>query len=268
MKLIIRIAQRIMARKALYPVNRLLYAIALRGLGVLNWEDRNLSGENHFLEKIMPQLITVDAPVVFDVGANVGKYSQLVARNIPHARLFSFEPNPGSFSSLETHMSDKVTAINKGMSDKPGKLELFDYEEADGSSHASLYREVIEEIRSSRSSTTIVEMTTVDDFMAQWNIDKLALLKIDTEGHEREVLLGAHQAISTGKINVIHLEFNEMNVVSRFFFRDLIGLLPDYELYRMLPDGLVPVGPYNAVWCEIFAFQNIVAIRKELAGYS
>lgn len=64
-----------MARKALYPVNRLLYAIALRGLGVLNWEDRNLSGENHFLKKIMPQLITVDAPVIFDVGANVGKSS-------------------------------------------------------------------------------------------------------------------------------------------------------------------------------------------------
>jgi hypothetical protein len=39
-------------------------------------------------------------------------------------------------------------------------------------------------------------------------------------------------------------------------------ILKDYNLYRLLPEGLLPL-KYNLLYCEIYAFQNIVAILKE-----
>jgi hypothetical protein len=55
-----------------------------------------------------------------------------------------------------------------------------------------------------------------------------------------------------------------MNVISRVFFMNFYDLLSDFVLYRLLPHGMVPIGEYHPVDCEIFAYQNIVARRKAL----
>ena len=86
--------------------------------------------------------------------------------------------------------------------------------------------------------------------------------KIDVEGNEFSVLRGMKMALLSGKVNAIHFEFNEMNVMSRIFFKDFYDFLTDYQFYRMLQDGLVEIGEYNPLFCEIFAYQNIVAIKK------
>lgn len=87
------------------------------------------------------------------------------------------------------------------------------------------------------------------------------MLKIDTEGHELNVLKGARLTIAKGMVDVIQIEFNEMNVISRTFFKDIIDILPGYDFYRLLPDGLLPLGAYKILDFEIFAFQNIVALK-------
>jgi hypothetical protein len=89
------------------------------------------------------------------------------------------------------------------------------------------------------------------------------LLKIDTEGNELDVLRGAINSINQKKIKAIHFEFNEMNVISRVFFRDIYLMLKDYKLYRLLPYGMTEINVYSPLFCEIFAYQNIVAILKK-----
>ena len=54
----------------------------------------------------------------------------------------------------------------------------------------------------------------------------------------------------------------EMNVISKTFFKDIVDLLPGYDFYRLLPDGLKALGTYKSAHFEIFSFQNIVAIKK------
>lgn len=61
---------------------------------------------------------------------------------------------------------------------------------------------------------------------------------------------------------MIHFEFNETNIISHVFFRDFWQQLPGYDFYRMLPSGLIHLKRYSPLLCEIFAYQNIVAIRK------
>ena len=94
-------------------------------------------------------------------------------------------------------------------------------------------------------------------------IDIIDFLKVDTEGHELAVLQGASSLIEDGRIGCIHFEFNEMNIVSRVFFLDFRELLHNYKLYRLLPNGLLPLGD-SPLETELFAYQNIVALPISL----
>jgi len=54
-----------------------------------------------------------------------------------------------------------------------------------------------------------------------------------------------------------------MNVISRTFMRDFTSLLSNYQLHRLLPDGMMKLN--NCILdTEIFGFQNIVAVNKNI----
>ncbi len=56
-----------------------------------------------------------------------------------------------------------------------------------------------------------------------------------------------------------------MNAVSRVFLRDFRKLLTGHRLFRILPNGFLPVDSF-ALTAEVFAFQNILAVpTAELA---
>ena len=107
-----------------------------------------------------------------------------------------------------------------------------------------------------------MDIDFIDDFVLQNQIEKINLLKIDTEGNELNVLLGAKDSLKAGRIEAIHFEFNEMNVISNTFFKDFWDLLVEFDFYRVLHDGMHHIQTYNTLTCEIFAYQNIVAIKR------
>lgn len=249
-----------------YRVNRFLHEMSLHGLGVLNYESDRVSGEHQTLVRALKE--TPDAhPVVLDIGANVGNYARSVMRLCPAAQVFAFEPHPATFArTAEAARESGFTAINAACGADVGHMTLFDYEgHESGSEHASLYVDVIEGIHGGRPAGREVAVTTIDAFVAERGIDHIRLLKIDTEGHEAAVLRGARETLVAGKVDLVQFEFNEMHVASRTFFRDFLELLPGFRLHRVLPDGWVPL-PYAPVTCEIFAFQNILAVREGLPG--
>jgi FkbM family methyltransferase len=209
-------------------------------------------------------LKAINNPIVLDIGAHSGTYSNKVKSLSPSAEIYAFEPHPRSFERLQSEaLRWGYTAINLGCGAKAGYVDLFDYADNDqGSQHASLYRDVIQTIHNASSSARQIQITSLDSFVEQKGIRRVNLLKIDTEGNELNVLVGARKSIESQLIDIIHFEFNEMNAVSHVFFRDFYMLLPQYEFHRMLPDGLVPLGSYSPLLCEIFAYQNIVAIRQ------
>lgn len=247
------------AKKCFFKFNKLLYYFSLRGLGILNYENNKVSGEDFFLNNI----IMHKSMTIIDVGANVGNYSTKVMQLAPTSNVYSFEPNPNTFLKLEK-IAQKFgfKPLNLGCSNEMSKLKLYDYSNCDGSSHASLHKGVIEEIHKGESKEILVDIIKLDDFVIEHNIEEIDLLKIDTEGNELNVLKGFEKHIQSKKVDIIHFEFNNMNVISRTFFKDFYEFLEYYDFYRMLPNSLVPLGEYNPLFCEIFAFQNIVAIRK------
>lgn len=261
-----KIWRRLAARPSCRRLNELLFECSLHGLGILNYQSEEQSGEKHFVEHILPQYLSADRPVMVDVGANVGNYSRLLKSTFPQAAIWAFEPNPQTYASLlDEFDAHELVTVNQGLGSGESTLKFYDRQDRRGSSqHGSLYREVIEEIHEADSIEIEVSITTLDNYAAAHGIDSIQLLKIDTEGHELEVLKGATHLLKTGKIDLLHIEFNEMNVISRVFFRDIAKILPDYQPYRLLPQGAIPLDD-TPLRTEIFAFQNVVFVHKKFS---
>jgi len=259
-KLVYDLYRLLFARTAFYKFHKFLYQLSLRGMGILNPESEKISGEGYFIERHVSK---IKKGVVLDVGANVGKYSKLIKRMNQDIAIFAFEPHPSTYQRLIQNVDGMdIKTYNVGVGASDGSLYLYDYADKDGSPHASLYKDAIEQIHKGQAIAHKVRIISLDDFVTENNIDRVGLLKIDTEGHEMEVLKGFERCIRDNKVDLIHFEFNEMNIASRVCFKDFWEFLPNYNFSRMLQDGLVPIRDYRPILCEIYAYQNIVAELK------
>ncbi|GFO58514.1 methyltransferase FkbM [Geomonas silvestris] len=258
--------RRLAARQSFRKINELMFDCAIAGLGILNYENEYWSGEKFFSEKLLPLYLTAPNPVLMDVGGNTGDYTKMLKTAVPESTVWTFEPNPKTFAKMSEEIADLgAHAINKGLGSEEGILKFYDRkDQASSSQHGSLYREVIEELHRVDSEEMEVSITTLDKFCEANSIERINLLKIDTEGHELEVLKGARGLIEADKIDVLHIEFNEMNIVSRVFFRDLAKILPNHLPYRLLPQGAIPLSG-SPLKTELFAFQNLIFVHRKFS---
>lgn len=261
-ELVFKLYGYLFAKNVFRTLNLFLYHISLRGLGVLNFQGEYLTGEKAWLKGYLKGR---DKPMILDVGANVGNYSKNILLFNKNCSVFAFEPHPITYKQLVTNVtSSQVKSFNVAIGDENGTLDLYDYDTNDGSAHASLYEGVIKDLHKGNPISHSVEVIKLDEFLAGKNLKTIDLLKIDTEGNEFNVLLGCKDLLKNRQIKAIHFEFNEMNIISKVSFKDFWDYLKGYDFYRILPGGgLLPITSYSPISCEIYAFQNIVALLKE-----
>lgn len=259
-----RLYARLFARPVFQKWNELLCHLGLRGLGILNYYDHRISGEKWLIEHIAQNY----SPTVFvDVGANEGDYTQIICDKMPQCAAYCFEPIPQNFQKLSQKLQTKnnVKLYQLGVSDKSGNTIIYDYANNQGSQHGSLYKNTFTRFYQEQVVEIPINLITLDEFASQYHIFNIHFLKIDTEGHEFAVLKGAKSLLEKKQIDIIHFEFNDMNVDSSVFMKDFVELLHDFNLYRLLPNGLLPIHYQKALFYEFFAYQNIVAFRKGLS---
>ena len=254
----------VFARALFYKMNVILFRLSIRGLGVLNYYNDKLSGEKFFLNKALKN--KNHKKIIIDIGANVGNYTINVNNINNNTEIHAIEPMPATYKKLCENLDgiQGVKTYNIAIGKQSEKLTIYDYDDQN-SEHASLYKEVITELHESKNiSEYRVDVISLDEFCKMNNIENIDILKIDTEGYEYNILSGARKMLTEKRIGIIHFEFNEMNVVSRIFFRDFIYLLENYKLYRLLPKGFLPLNKYTPILYELFAYQNIIAIRNDM----
>ena len=242
--------------------NKFFINLGLRGLGLYNCQNFKLSGELNFLKNYLSK---IKNPVVFDIGANEGEYSKLCKKFNKEAHIFCFEPHPKTFIRLKNNLNtEKVIFINKALSDKKGKLLLYDYKENDGSSHASLFADIIKKVHGKEWICYEVDVMKIDDIVSEFSIKKIDLLKIDVEGNELNVLKGSVESLRNKIVNAVQFEFTQLNSTSRIFMKDFFDLLEEqYTLNRLLPNEILPLNGYSPTMHELYGYQNIVALRKD-----
>jgi FkbM family methyltransferase len=245
-----------------------LLKLAYQKTGILNYKNEIESGEQYLVLNWLRLFLKthgINQPYFFDVGANQGKYSSTLLSLYPLARVFAFEPNPHTFGQLKelSQANPNLFTFNTAVGSTIGEMKLYYRTDNTSSVHATTYKEVLTEIHGYTDVQKLsVMVNTLDAFCYQNNIDHIDLLKIDTEGHEIQVLRGAENILKTGIVKCVQFEFNEMNIHSRVFLRDFVQVLPDFNLYRLLPTSLLPI--QYASRHEIFLFQNFLAVRKDL----
>ena len=228
------------------------------------WDD-DASGESYVINSVLKSYLLGSKVTFFDVGANVGSYSKMLNQAFPDSKIYAFEPNLNTFKVLKEQFSRAdVKTFCIGLSSCASKTKIYTYASDNQSQHASIYKEVLSDLHKADQVIGIdFETDSIDNFCEQHNIKEIDFLKIDTEGHEFEVMSGAKKMIMQGSIKIIQFEFNEMNIISRVFLKDFYHMLNDYNIYRVDSDRLLPLFEYDSR-NEIFQFQNFLAVNKSI----
>jgi len=248
------------ARSRFHKFNDRLVRRGLVGLGVNDFGPRQERGERHLLERLAH--ILPEGGIVCDVGAHAGPYSLFLANRRPDLAIHAFEPNPATYVQLAVNANGKFTAHKFALGDKEGEA-LLHMPLADGGAECSLMDAGIQkQYRDEPRETVSVQVKTLDSVMKDLGLGRIDFLKIDAEGYDLMVLRGVSGAIEADKIGIVQFEIHPMNVFSRTFMHDFYQALPRHRMHRIVQDGLVPLGNYNPVTCELFGLQNIVAVPE------
>lgn len=140
--------------------------------------------------------------VIMDIGAADGVYAILAAAANPDARVLAFEPGSDAAArsrrniELNLPLTRNVELHDVALGDVDGEATLYVAGETGGSS--SLNPEFRSERREQR-----VSVHTADSFLTKLAIERVDLVKIDTESTEPAVLRGLRQRLKSDHPDVI-----------------------------------------------------------------
>lgn len=138
--------------------------------------------------------LLADCGTVMDVGAYVGLYSILAGLHDPVRRVYAFEPMPDIADVLEQNVRlnglSNVEIVRSAVADRDGQASL--YIPYAGLPTSSSLKRGFREPR----NTIRVPTVSIDSFVRSRGIERVDLMKIDTETTEPEVLEGASWVVT------------------------------------------------------------------------
>jgi FkbM family methyltransferase len=173
------------------------------------YRTNTMFGHDAFIDIARLSAITGQNPgVILDVGANVGETAKRFAKEFRDRTVYAFEPHPETYKALERNIRGlSVVPIQVALNSTSGEKQLFTYQ---NSALNSLSEQTPFSERFGLSGKAILtRTTTIDTFCTEQQIDRIHILKIDTEGHDLNVLRGASKALSRGAVDFILFEFND-----------------------------------------------------------
>jgi len=183
-----------------------------------------------------------DFNIVLDVGAHKGESINLFLSNFRVMTIYSFEASPITFKIL----SDKIDYFRNKFKDSKliienyaigavrKKVLLKQLKESSSSTIRNLnkdskyYKKKLFFLHGNKKSPFFkeieVEQIRLSDYLAKHNMDKVDFLKIDTEGYELEVLIGAKEALP--KIDIVLFEHHYDDMIAKNYkFSDIHNFL-------------------------------------------
>jgi len=153
-----------------------------------------------------------------DVGSHLGTYSDLILKYFKKSKIIMIEPQKEIFKKIKLKYKNnkKILILNHAISDKNVNKNLYiNYHDLTSSLTKFNYNNNYLKIKSKIFNTTphgmikeklIIKTIKMSTLLSKENITNVDLIKIDTEGHELEVLKGMGDKIK--KIKNILIEFH------------------------------------------------------------
>lgn len=149
----------------------------------------------YFSTALFKELIAPGATVI-DVGANLGEYTLIAAKHVGRAgSVLAFEPLPETFALLERSVSengfDNVRMFQVALSDRDGRATLR-LPPSSNSGLASL-------AAAHDDDGFEVECMRLDTVLERNRAGRVDVMKIDVEGFEHQVIVGACRTLAHDK---------------------------------------------------------------------
>jgi FkbM family methyltransferase len=203
------------------------------------------------------------ADVFFDVGANAGSYT-LLASGVCNAKTIAIEASANTAAITAKNiglnqLQNKVTLINAAAGAEAGILTFSKNE--DTTNH------IISADESQATDVETVNVISVDSISLN---DNPALIKIDVEGFETEVLKGMDDTLKQPTLKAIIIELNGSGLRYGFNEDDIHQTLlsNDFKPYQYDPFKrelhlMDSFGSYNTIYCRDVEF---IKARVKAAG--
>ncbi len=137
--------------------------------------------------------------VIFDVGANIGSMCLSFAKNSPEGVVYAFEPTEYAFKklcrnlTLNPSLAERIHSVHAYVSNRPAEAQpvtAYSSWKVDG-----LATETHPVHGGLTKPAEVTRVVTIDEFCRQHSIERVDFIKIDTDGHELEVLEGATETL-------------------------------------------------------------------------
>ena len=144
-----------------------------------------------------------------DIGSNIGYYVLLENMKIgKNGKIWAIEPSPENFSTLKENIElqngENIKAFNFAIGDKNGEIEFVISKKSNWSKVKSENESV-----DSENKVINVPLKTLDSFAKENNLERVNLLRMDVEGYENKIILGATQFLNQFKPTIM-LEIHKM----------------------------------------------------------
>jgi len=144
--------------------------------------------ETRFLQSVIDE-----RAVCFDIGANFGYFSMLMARSAPQGQVHAFEPLPLNAALLRAsavlNRFENINLMQSAVGASDGVVEFVQAED-------SAYSSMIDTARKGVAARIEVPITRLDSYCANAGVTRIDVLKADIEGAEALMLDGAKGLLS------------------------------------------------------------------------
>lgn len=153
-----------------------------------------------------------DTANTVDIGANFGLFGVHAGHVAHKGKVVALEPLPSAFELLEKNiaqngLNDRIEAVNAAVSERGGKAKFF--VATDGA-----FSGLRDTGRSPVLDTVTVAKVALDRCEPVKALDRIDFLKIDTEGHENQVLAGARNTFERARTALVMLEYSHKNLTA------------------------------------------------------
>lgn len=147
-----------------------------------------------------------DCSVFIDIGANIGIYTLLASKHIrKDGKVFAFEPSDWAYNRLKENLklneTNNVEVFKLAVSNFTGSKQFYVCED-------DAYNSLISTPMKQVQKVTKIKSIRLDDFCLENNIKDIDIIKIDVEGADFLVLMGAGNILNSEHSPIIICEFN------------------------------------------------------------
>lgn len=209
---------------------------------------------------------------ILDIGAWIGKTSLKYGETFPNSKIHAFEPFPQSFQKLKetTHSLRNRLVLNElAVSNEVG-LATFNSNKIETTNSLLSSTSTDSEHDFFRDTVATIEVatTTLDAYCDEAMVDRINILKMDTQGGELKVLQGAERLLSERRIDLIYCEVSFVAMYKDSpLFHDICAFLEkrDYVLHGLY--GIVKNEFGQIAWGDALFYSpdvyNSIKSRKQ-----